>query len=192
METERRRASTRFSAELIRQLVKDGHNQTEIADMLGVTKSYISRVAAGQRALTLEHLATLERALGKPMALLLLEGTADPSDTPERIRERERIRKLLNRPVCAGKDEPLPAEEQGEVDRLSAELDRKLGVRSRAASSKKARTVLLPRAKATRVNKLRVIKLLQREAGLPPAAARRAYEVQAKFAAGQGLRLFGT
>jgi transcriptional regulator with XRE-family HTH domain len=161
--------------------------------MLGVGKSYISRVAAGQRALTIEHLATLERALGKPMALLLLEGSSRADDAPERVRERERIRKLLNRPVSAGKDEPLAAEEQAEVDRLRADIDRKLSLVSQAIDANKGRTVLSARPKkAPRLSKLRVIKLLEREAGLSAAAARRAYEVQSRFAAAQGLSLFGT
>ncbi|MCY2951517.1 MAG: helix-turn-helix transcriptional regulator [Planctomycetota bacterium] len=192
MEAEGGRASARFSAELIRQLVDSGHTQTEIAHMLGVGKSYISRVAAGQRALTIEHLATLERALRKPMALLLLEGSSRADDAPERVCERERIRKLLNRPVSAGKDEPLAAEEQAEVDRLRADIDRKLSLVSQAIDSNKGRTALSARPKAPRLSKLRVIKLLEREAGLSAAAARRAYEVQSRFAAAQGLSLFGT
>jgi transcriptional regulator with XRE-family HTH domain len=192
LETPVARASARFSAELIRQLVKGGRKQIQIAGMLQVTKSFISRVAAGQRALTLEHLAMLERVLGKPIALLVLEGTARVDDAPERVGERERIRKLLVRPTCAGEEKPLSAAEQAEVDKLNDEIDARLSALSAQGGSPRANAARPRNRGATRVTKLQVVNLLQQKAGLSKAAARRAYQVQIEFAANRGLALFGT
>jgi len=149
--------------------------------MLAVSRSFISRVAAGQRALTIEHLATLERALGKPTALLLLEGAGDPSDAAHLAKERARIRALLRRPVSADDDTPLTPQELREVDKLSKDIDGRLSLLSRRVGSS---------AKAPRVSESQIVNLLRREAGLSCAAARRAYRVQARFAAASGLLLF--
>jgi transcriptional regulator with XRE-family HTH domain len=179
------RASARFSAELIRQIAHQGRTQTEIAVMLGVTKSFVSRVATGQRALTIEHLAKLEQALGKPVALLLMEGATD--DGPQR--ERQRLRGLLRRPGGAAEDRPLTAREQNEAQKLSEQIDRRLARLSRQGASilSASRRV----SDAPGISKVRVIGLLKRQAGLSPTAARRVYEVQAQFAEKRGLVLFG-
>lgn len=47
----------------------------KIGEMIGCSESYISRVASGERAFTLEHLTLLEKKLNKPVPLLLLEAT---------------------------------------------------------------------------------------------------------------------
>lgn len=183
------RSSTRFSSELIRQLVASGRTQTQIANMLAVTKSFISRVSAGQRALTIEHLSRLEQMLGKPIALFLLEAAPTPADSPELVREREKLRSLLQHSAQTGDDKPLPAAEQSEVDQLSRNLDMQLKMLARAASPRHSAP---SQAKAPIVRRSQVVRLLQREAGLSLAAARRAYQAQAKFAASRGLALFGT
>ncbi len=187
LEAEEARASARFSAELIRQIAHRGRAQTEIAAMLGVTKSFVSRVAAGQRALTIEHLVKLEQTLGKPVALLLMEGAADEGQ--EQARERQRLVELLRRPAGAGEDRPLAAAEQAAAQKLSEQIDRRL-----ARLSQQRASILIASRRATdapRISKVRVIGLLKREAGLSPTAARRVYEVQAQFAEKRGLVLFG-
>jgi len=67
------RVSNRFSRDVVELLVSRGMNLTGIAALLDVSKSYISRVRSGTRSLTLDHLATLEEELGRPVALLLME-----------------------------------------------------------------------------------------------------------------------
>lgn len=45
----------------------------EIGEVVGLSESFVSRVANGQRRFTLEHLDRFEQALGQPLPLLLLE-----------------------------------------------------------------------------------------------------------------------
>jgi transcriptional regulator with XRE-family HTH domain len=161
---------------LIERLIQQGLRQTEIAKVMGVTKSFISRVAAGQRALTLEHLARLEEKLKKPVALFLIESMARPDEPPQLAHERERIRQLMNRPEVVENDRALTPAEEKEADALHQ------GIKGDLAAIRSS----------VRPTKSRVIKLLQDEAGLSIAKARQVYEVQARFAAAHRAPLFGT
>jgi transcriptional regulator with XRE-family HTH domain len=60
---------------VVRMLVERGMTLTSIARTLGVTKSYVSRVNAGTRSLTLNHLVDLERELHMPLPLMFMEAT---------------------------------------------------------------------------------------------------------------------
>ncbi|MBC8146024.1 MAG: helix-turn-helix transcriptional regulator [bacterium] len=62
-----------LSKGVVQMLVKRGLTLTAIAEMAGVTKSFISRVNAGTRSLTLDHLSKLEKTVGEPLPLLLLK-----------------------------------------------------------------------------------------------------------------------
>ena len=66
-------ASNRTSREVVDLLVARGIPALRIAGLLRVSRSYISRVKAGTRSLTLDHLATLEEELRIPVPLLLME-----------------------------------------------------------------------------------------------------------------------
>jgi len=73
MSTTPRHKSNGISKECVNVLTGLGMTLTEIAKMLGVTKSYVSRVNAGQRSFTLEHLAKLQRKTGRPIPLLAMQ-----------------------------------------------------------------------------------------------------------------------
>jgi transcriptional regulator with XRE-family HTH domain len=65
-----------LSKGVVQMLVKRGMTLTAIAGQAGVTKSFISRVNAGTRSLTLDHLSKLEKAVGEPLPLMLLRSTS--------------------------------------------------------------------------------------------------------------------
>src|SRR4051812_29965224 len=67
--------SLTMSRDIVNLLVSRGMTLTDIASVLGVTKSYISRVRAGTRKFTLDHLAILEDSVGRSLPLLLVEAT---------------------------------------------------------------------------------------------------------------------
>jgi transcriptional regulator with XRE-family HTH domain len=67
------RISTRLSRDVSKLLLDRGMTLTEIAKLIGVTKSYMSRVNSGDRSLTIEHLMMLEREIGQPLPLLLID-----------------------------------------------------------------------------------------------------------------------
>ena len=53
-------------AERIRQILdKKGWKQQHLADKSGLTKAYISKIMSGSLNLTLDTIATLEKALGE-------------------------------------------------------------------------------------------------------------------------------
>lgn len=62
-----------LSSDCVSYLRSHGRKLRDIADLLDVSESYISRVARGEREFTLRHLNRLELALGKPVPLMLLE-----------------------------------------------------------------------------------------------------------------------
>jgi transcriptional regulator with XRE-family HTH domain len=92
-----RNTSTRYSRDITKLLVSRGMNLSEIARLLGVTKSYICRVKAGTRSFTLDHLAQLERAVGEPLPLLLIRSIPPKSVTPELRPLYEATLELLDR-----------------------------------------------------------------------------------------------
>ena len=77
------KASARYSRDITNLLVSRGMTLTQIAGLLGVTKSYISRVKAGTRSFTLDHLAQLEREVSEPLPLLLIRSIPAASVTRE-------------------------------------------------------------------------------------------------------------
>ncbi len=65
---------TSFSADLVAYLRDERHmTLRQIGGMIGVSESFISRVASGQRNFTLRHLDAFERQLGGSVSVLLLE-----------------------------------------------------------------------------------------------------------------------
>jgi transcriptional regulator with XRE-family HTH domain len=79
MTHERRKLEYRFSSDVIEYLMSRGMTVTQIAAVLKVSKSFISRVKSRQRSLTIDHLLAIEDVIGQPLPLLLLE--AIPLDT---------------------------------------------------------------------------------------------------------------
>lgn len=54
-------------------LLKKGITASEVAEILGVTKSYVSRVKSGQRSFTIKHLTTLASETDEPLAFLFMK-----------------------------------------------------------------------------------------------------------------------
>ncbi|MBW8014661.1 MAG: helix-turn-helix transcriptional regulator [Planctomycetes bacterium] len=75
------------SRNIVRAIRRGADKMTykKIGEMIGCSESYISRVANGERAFTLEHLTLLEKKLNKPLPLLLLEAT-DIKDVPQEVK----------------------------------------------------------------------------------------------------------
>jgi transcriptional regulator with XRE-family HTH domain len=53
-----------------------GLTQIELAERVGCDQSVISRIESGQRALTLDRLKSIAKALGVPLAQLLADEVA--------------------------------------------------------------------------------------------------------------------
>lgn len=62
-----------LSALLVDNLRGQGKTLREIGEHIGVSESFMSRVANGENNLTIDHLVALERALRRPLPLLLLD-----------------------------------------------------------------------------------------------------------------------
>ena len=87
--------SSRISRDVVNLLCDRGMTLTQIAQSLGVTKSYISRVKAGTRNFTLEHLSKLEDVLGESLPLLLINAIPRNSMSPQLRRLRDVTQRLL-------------------------------------------------------------------------------------------------
>ena len=87
--------SERISRDVVNLMVDRGMTLTDIAKILGVTKSYISRVKAGTRKFTLDHMALLENALGASLPVLLVEAIPRDLVKPELRRLRDMTLELL-------------------------------------------------------------------------------------------------
>jgi transcriptional regulator with XRE-family HTH domain len=68
---------------------------SQVADELGVSKSFISRVKAGTRNFTLSHLAILEEAIGESLPILLMEAIPRELIAPEHRHIHEACIRLL-------------------------------------------------------------------------------------------------
>ena len=112
--------SSRISRDVVNLLCERGMKLTQIAELLGVTKSYISRVKAGTRNFTLEHLSRLEAALGESLPLLLINAIPRDSMSPELRRLHDVTQRLLKTTGSAGRAAP-------------PEDGKKRGARTRAA-----------------------------------------------------------
>jgi transcriptional regulator with XRE-family HTH domain len=72
--------------------------QSQLAELLGVTQSYVSRVERGERKLTLVHLETLSKCLDLPMAVFLWRTLGPPrSVSPKKKQVFARMEALLRR-----------------------------------------------------------------------------------------------
>lgn len=79
MDTPRKQIEANLSADLVKYLQSQDMILRQIGDAVGLSESFISRVAHKKRSLTIEHLLRLQEALGKPLPLLLLEATSQDS-----------------------------------------------------------------------------------------------------------------
>ncbi len=58
---------------LVAYLREQGKTLRQIGEMVGLSESFVSRVAKGERSFTLDHLALFERRLGEPLSVLIME-----------------------------------------------------------------------------------------------------------------------
>jgi transcriptional regulator with XRE-family HTH domain len=77
--------SSAISIGVVELLLKRSMTLTSIAEAIGVTKSFLSRVKARTRSLTIDHLVTIESVVGEPLPLLLLHATPIAS-VPKHLR----------------------------------------------------------------------------------------------------------
>jgi transcriptional regulator with XRE-family HTH domain len=89
-------ASTKLSAAIVEYILKErGLTQEAFAELLEVSASFVSRVRAGERAFTLEHLQAIEERLEMPLgALFLAMMPHEPAD-PKLARARDLAVKAL-------------------------------------------------------------------------------------------------
>ena len=73
------------SQDIVKYLQRQGQTLRQIGESMDLSESFISRVLNGQRSFTLKHLARLEKAQKRPLALILLE-SADPDSAPAELR----------------------------------------------------------------------------------------------------------
>ncbi len=69
----KRTVSASFSSDIVNYLIERDYSLTDIARLLNVSKSFLSRVKSRERSFTVDHLLILERTLKRPLPLLLLE-----------------------------------------------------------------------------------------------------------------------
>ncbi len=79
LDAQRKQIEANLSADLVKYLQAQGMTLRRIGDALGLSESFISRVAHKKRGLTIEHLLRLQEAIDKPLPLLLLEATSQDS-----------------------------------------------------------------------------------------------------------------
>lgn len=83
-----------ISSEIVKYLRKR-RRLNEISTMAGLSESFLSHIGKGERTFKLEHLLRLEKALGEPLPLLLLEATDEDSLTEEMRELYRSLRDLL-------------------------------------------------------------------------------------------------
>lgn len=79
-------------------LEKRGLNLTQIAELLEVSKSFISRVKAGERSFTLQHIGHIGRKVDKDLPWLLFTTMIDPKSVkPENRKLYNMAKRLLEK-----------------------------------------------------------------------------------------------
>lgn len=94
----KRSMSRQMSRDIINLLIERGSTPAQLAQTLGATKSFISRVKSGTRSLTLDHMHSLEVAHGEPMPWLLIDAIPLNS-VPKDLRPLYHATKKLLKPT---------------------------------------------------------------------------------------------
>jgi transcriptional regulator with XRE-family HTH domain len=95
LDTRRKQIEANLSADLVKYLQSQGMTLRQIADTMGLSESFISRVANKKRSLTIEHLLRLQEAIDKPLPLLLLEATSQDSVPQQLVPLYEKAREVF-------------------------------------------------------------------------------------------------
>lgn len=93
----RRARFSKISSKLVEYLVeRRGMTQVEVAGMLDVDKSFVSRVRAAERELSPTQMETIAERLGVPLGAMLIDA-ADSGKQPELSPERQAILDLCTK-----------------------------------------------------------------------------------------------
>ena len=86
----------RISADIVTYLRRHkGLSLAEIGELMGVDKTFVSKVLHGEHSLTLKRLRQLEKAIRMPLPLLLLEAVKSYSIPKELNAEYEALKSVL-------------------------------------------------------------------------------------------------
>jgi transcriptional regulator with XRE-family HTH domain len=102
LDTQRKQVEANLSADLVKYLQAQGMTLRQIGDTMGLSESFISRVAHKKRGLTIEHLLRLQEAIDKPLPLLLLEATSQDSVPAPLAPLYEKAREVLAAGLALG------------------------------------------------------------------------------------------
>jgi transcriptional regulator with XRE-family HTH domain len=86
--------ATSFSSDIAKCLRDEKRTLKDIGQMIGCSESFMSLVARGKRNFTVDHLIALEKAIDKPLPLLILE--ASKSSVPASMKSQyESLKKIF-------------------------------------------------------------------------------------------------
>jgi transcriptional regulator with XRE-family HTH domain len=101
---ERRKVSSDVSAALVEYVLKAGDiSQDRFADALEVSPAFISRVRAGERSFTVDHLASLEKLMDIPLGAILLAAVPLPKPRAETKKLHQLAREAIAQADAAAK-----------------------------------------------------------------------------------------
>jgi transcriptional regulator with XRE-family HTH domain len=89
-------ADARVSSEIMAFLVNQhGFTQRQVADILKVHYSYVSKVLKGQRNLTISHIEAISKALDMPMPVFLWRALRPKASSARNKKARNEIDELF-------------------------------------------------------------------------------------------------
>ncbi|HRX86372.1 MAG TPA: helix-turn-helix transcriptional regulator [Phycisphaerae bacterium] len=88
-------STPQLSSALVAYLRREGKTLREIGEMVGLSESFVSRVANGERSFTIEHLALFEAALGEPLPALVMQAMWTHDLRPEQQADFDTALELL-------------------------------------------------------------------------------------------------
>jgi transcriptional regulator with XRE-family HTH domain len=113
-----------LSMALVEYFREQGRTLRDIGELVGLSESFISRVANGHRSFTIDHLEEFERRLGQPLAALLLDARWRSSIPAERREQFEEVltmlRDLAGLRAGLGVDRDADEKQNGTGDRVRA------------------------------------------------------------------------
>lgn len=91
------RTEASLSSAIVRHLQAEGKTLAQIGKMMGgLSHAFVSQVRGGKKSLTMARLEMLEKELGRPLPVLLLQAV-DRSPRPAELEESyKHLRKMLD------------------------------------------------------------------------------------------------
>ena len=101
---ERRKVSSDVSAALVDYILKAGAiSQDRLAEALEVSPAFISRIRAGERSFTVDHLASMEKLLEIPLGAILLAAVPLPKPSSKTRKLHQLAREAIAQADAAAK-----------------------------------------------------------------------------------------